>query len=175
MNNALHFLVETLIGLYLMVVILRLWLQAVQADYYNPLSQFVVKATNPLVKPLRTILPVLGRLDLAALVVALLVAALKVAAILMINYGGISIPAILLNAPIVLLAAFLSLLFWVLIIRAILSWFSQGYNPMEMLLAQLTEPLLAPIRRIIPTAGGLDFSVLILIIIVQFLRILITG
>ena len=69
----------------------------------------------------------------------------------------------------------LNLMFWILLIRAILSWFSQGRHPMEFVMAQLTEPMLSPIRRIIPPIGGLDLSVLVLIIIVQFLRISLGG
>ena len=73
--NATVFLVDTLFGLYLMVVILRLWLQLVRADFYNPMSQFIVKATHPIVGPLRRIIPSIGRFDTATFVLALVVAA----------------------------------------------------------------------------------------------------
>lgn len=171
--NALNFLITIVFDLALMVIILRVWLQASRADFYNPVSQFVVKATNPLVLPLRRLIPTMGRLDLATVVLAVIVGILKLVALY--AASGMPIPwvPVIISGALVALGAFLQLLFWILIIRALLSWFSQGHNPMEMMLQQLTEPMLAPIRRILPAMGGLDLSVLVLIIIVQFVRILI--
>lgn len=173
MNNALTFLVATLIDLYLIVVLLRVWMQLVKADYYNPVSQFVVKATQPVVGALRKVIPSAGRLDTASLVFAILIGMVKAAALYSLNGYGFALLPIVVNGILFTISSLLSMLFWVLIIRAILSWFSQGYNPMEAMLHQLTEPLLAPVRRIIPPVGGLDLSVLIVIIALQFLRILI--
>ncbi|GAA0341745.1 YggT family protein [Bowmanella denitrificans] len=174
--SSMHFLIGTLFDLYLMVVILRLWLQLARADFYNPFSQFVVKATHPMVGPMRRVLPSLGNLDTATLVLALLVAFAKLT-VLNFVLGGASWQmfnpiAVLLYSLAVLVSQTLSLIFWILIIRAILSWFSQGRNPMELVLYQLTEPLLAPIRRILPPMGGLDLSVLVAIIAIQFLTYL---
>jgi YggT family protein len=162
MNNALTFLVATIIDLYLVIVLLRLWMQLTQADFYNPVSQFVYKATQPIVGPLRSFMPMLGKLDTASLIFALALGMLKVAALVIVIQG-------ILTA----VSSLLSMLFWVLVIRAILSWFSQGYNPVEAMLHQITEPLLAPVRKILPPIGGLDLSVLVVIIGLQFLRILI--
>ncbi|MBT1062165.1 YggT family protein [Bowmanella sp. Y26] len=174
--SSMQFLIGTLFDLYLMVVILRLWLQFARADFYNPFSQFVVRATHPLVGPMRRVLPSLGNLDTATLVLALLVAFTQLTLmnfVLGANSWQVFNPlAILLGSVIVLVNQTLSLIFWILIIRALLSWFSQGQNPMEMVLYQLTEPLLAPIRRIIPPMGGLDLSVLVAIIAIQFLTFL---
>lgn len=175
MNNALFFLVDTLLNLYLMVVMLRFWLQAARADFYNPLSQFIVKATNPLLIPLRRIIPSLGKLDTASIVLIFLVGLAKITVLFMFS-GQPFMPLTLLNgALLVVLKEAMSLLFWVLIIRAILSWFSQGRNPMEYVLHQLTEPLLAPVRKVIPPIGGLDLSVLIVLIGLQFLQILLQS
>lgn len=175
MNNALFFLVDTLLNLYLMVVMLRFWLQAARADFYNPLSQFIVKATNPLLIPLRRIIPSLGKLDTASIVLIFLVGLAKITVLFMFSGQGF-MPLTLLNgALLVVLKEAMSLLFWVLIIRAILSWFSQGRNPMEYVLHQLTEPLLAPVRKVIPPIGGLDLSVLIVLIGLQFLQILLQS
>lgn len=173
MNNAMTFLVATFIDLYLIVVLLRLWMQFVKADYYNPVSQFVVKATQPIVGPLRKVLPSAGRLDTASLALAIIIGMIKAAALIWLNNIGLSVLPVVINGVLFAVSSFLSMLFWILIIRAILSWFSQGYNPMEAMLHQLTEPLLAPVRRVIPPIGGLDLSVLIVIIALQFLRILI--
>ena len=175
MNNALFFLVDTLLNLYLMVVMLRFWLQAARADFYNPLSQFIVKATNPLLIPLRRIIPAVGKLDTASIVLILLVGFAKITVLFMFS-GQAFMPLTLLNgALLVVLKEAMSLLFWVLIIRAILSWFSQGRNPMEYVLHQLTEPLLAPVRKVIPPIGGLDLSVLIVLIGLQFLQVLLQS
>lgn len=171
--NATTFLIGTLFDLYLMVVLLRLWLQLVRADFYNPFSQFVVKATHPIVGPMRRILPSIGSLDTATLVLAIAVAALKLTLISLVAGIPILVPGIFISAGMTVIEEGGQLLFWVLLIRAILSWFSQGYNPIEMVLGQLTEPLLAPIRRVIPPIGGLDLSIVVLLIGLQFLQILI--
>ncbi len=175
MNEAFFFLIDTLFNLYLMVVLLRLWLQSARADFYNPLSQFVVKATNPLLVPMRRIIPSIGKLDTASLVLALLVATGKVITMQLLLSGGLAAGTTVFGAIAVLIKESFSLLFWVVVIRAILSWFSQGRNPMEHLLHQLTEPLLNPIRRIIPPVGGLDLSVLVLLLGLQFLEILVQN
>lgn len=171
--NASVFLISTLFNLYLMVVILRLWLQMVRADYYNPFSQFVIKATHPLVGPMRRVIPSFGRFDTATFVLALIVATAKIAVMSLVFGGGLGNPiAIIIVALADVVKETLSLMFWILILRAILSWVSQGQSPIEYVMYQLTEPMLAPIRRVIPPMGGLDLSVLIAIIALQFLQLL---
>ncbi|MGL4711891.1 MAG: YggT family protein [Shewanella sp.] len=170
--NAFTFLITTLFDLYLMVVILRIWLQLARADFYNPFSQFIVKATQPLIGPMRRMLPSLGRFDTASFVLALLVMMIKVLLISLIAGGGIDILLFLLFAVVSVVKKAGVLLFWMLLIRAILSWFNQGYNPIVMIMGQLTEPVLAPIRRIIPPIGGLDLSVMLVIIGMNFLNML---
>lgn len=168
--NAVIFLVDTLIGLYLMVVLLRLWLQLAQADFYNPLSQFIVKATHPVVGPLRRIIPSIGRLDTACLFFAIVIAALKIVVLSLISYGEVSNPlGILVTSIYIVIGEAFRLILYVLIIRAVLSWVSQGQNPIEFLMQQLTEPLIAPVRRIIPAMGGLDLSPMVVIITLLFL------
>lgn len=173
--QALHFLIETVFNLYLMVVILRLWLQLVRADFYNPFSQFIVKATNPLVLPLRRVIPSIGSLDTATLILAYVVALLKLLVVQWFLYGQVVMPASLFGAVIVVIKETLTLLFWILVIRALLSWFSQGRSPVEYVMHQLTEPLLRPVRRVIPPIGGLDLSVLVVLVGLQFLNILLSG
>lgn len=175
MNDAFLFLIDTVFNLYLMVVLLRLWLQTARADFYNPLSQFVVKATNPLIIPLRRLLPSIGKLDTASLVLALMVGAAKMLTMQLLLAGQIGLSPTLIGAVAVVIKEAFSLVFWVIVLRAILSWFSQGRNPMEHLLHQLTEPMLAPVRRVIPPIGGLDLSVLVLLVAMQFLQILINS
>jgi YggT family protein len=170
--NAMSFLVNTLFDLYLMVVILRFWLQLVRADFYNPFSQFVVKATQPIVAPLRRILPSIGSIDTASVVLAFTVVLVKMLVLTLIAGAAIDIVTLLLFSVVAVFKNAGVLLFWMLLIRAILSWFNQGYNPVVMIMSQLTEPLLAPLRRIIPPIGGLDLSVLLLFIAMNFINIL---
>ncbi|EGM71312.1 YggT family protein [Shewanella sp. HN-41] len=170
--NALTFLINTFFDLYLMVVILRIWLQLARADFYNPFSQFIVKATHPLIAPMRRVLPSVGRFDTASFVLALLVVIAKLLLISLIAGGGFDILLFLVFALVSVVKKAGVLLFWMLIIRAILSWFNQGYNPIVMIMDQLTEPVLAPVRRIIPPIGGLDLSVMVVIIGMNFINML---
>ncbi|UJF23119.1 YggT family protein [Shewanella sp. OMA3-2] len=170
--NAMSFLVSTLFDLYLMVVILRFWLQLVKADFYNPFSQFVVKATQPIVAPMRRVIPSIGSIDTASLVLALIVVIVKMLLLTFIAGAGIDIATLLLFSVVSVLKNAGVLLFWMLLIRAVLSWFNQGNNPIIMIMSQLTDPILAPIRKIIPAIGGLDLSVLVLFIAMNFINIL---
>jgi YggT family protein len=171
----MQFLISTLFDLFLMVVLLRFWLQWAKADFYNPMSQFVVKATSFAVNPLRKIVPGVGGLDLASLLLAFLVAIAKVSTLVLISHHIWNTPYVFMDAFITTIFKIFNLVFWILIIRAILSWISQGYNPIEAVFHQLTEPMLKPIRKILPPLGGLDLSVLVLIIGIQFLQILLSG
>lgn len=172
--NSMSFLINTLFDLYIMVVILRIWLQAARADFYNPFSQFIVKATQPVVGPLRRVIPSLGSMDLATMLFAYVLCVLKYVALVLIASGGaVTFSADFLFLGLLsLIKAAGGLLFWVLLIRAILSWVSQGRSPIEYVFNQLTEPMLAPIRRIIPVMGGFDLSVLVLFIVLQFANFL---
>lgn len=170
--NAVNFLINTLFDLYIMVVILRIWLQLARADFYNPFSQFIVKATQPVVAPLRRIIPPIGGLDTASVVFAIAVAALKVITLTLIMNYGLNAMVIVISALITVITAVFKLLFWVLVLRAILSWISRGHNPIEAVMIQLTEPLLRPIRRVIPPMGGLDLSMIVVLIGLQFLELL---
>jgi|TARA_B110000240_G_scaffold194122_1_gene241173 YggT family protein len=169
--SSVQFLIDFVFNIYLMVVLLRLWLQFARADFYNPFSQFVVKATQPIVAPMRRILPSIGRLDTATLVLALLVAGLKIVAInLVLGSTGFDILSIILASFLIVVKETLTLVMYVLILRAIMSWVSQGANPMELVLGQLTEPMLAPIRKRLPDMGGLDLSVMVVIVLLLFIQ-----
>ncbi|RKF15668.1 YggT family protein [Alginatibacterium sediminis] len=172
--QAFQYLINIVFDLYLMIVLLRIWLQLVRADFYNPFSQFVIKATNPVVAPLRRIIPGLGGVDWASVLIAFAVAALKWA-LLMGMTGAISWQFLPYIAALNVVKEAGTMIFWVLLLRAILSWVSQGRSPVEYVMSQLSEPLLSPIRRVIPAIGGLDLSVLVLFIILNFLNLLMAG
>ena len=170
--KTLYYLIDTLFNLYLMVVIMRIWLQWVRADFYNPMSQFVVKATHPVLSPLRRIIPSVGGLDLAAVVLAIAVALLKYLTFILLGMIQGSWAGIIVVSLLLVLKQAGSLLFWMLVVRALMSWVSQGRSPIDHVMQQLTEPLLAPIRRFIPPMAGLDLSVLLLFIVLQALNYL---
>ncbi|MFO6422729.1 YggT family protein [Motilimonas sp. KMU-193] len=182
-SEPFYYLINTLFDLYISVVILRLWLQLVRADFYNPFCQFVVKATNPLLKPLRRIIPGFGGVDVASIVLLLLVVLAKYTVLMvfqlipkpLIIEAMQSLGGWLQLTSLVALKKIGYLLFWVLVIRAILSWVSQGNNPIEYVMYQLTEPLMTPVRRVLPAMGGLDLSILVIFIALQFINIAFYG
>jgi len=172
--NAANFLVNIIFETYIMIILLRVWLQLARADFYNPMSQFIVKATQPVIAPLRRIIPSLRGLDLASVLFAYAVACVMVYAL--VGLQSSALPAfidVLIIAAIKLVKQCFNIIFYVLILRAILSWISQGRSPVENVLSQLSEPILSPIRRVIPAIGGLDLSMLVAILALQFLQILI--
>ncbi len=169
------FLVQTTFGLYAALVLLRLLFQAMDVDFRNPLSQFVYKATQPVLKPLRRLLPMRPRIEPALVVLLLLVQLLEVYALSVLRGYLPGLIGALLMAVAQSLSLLTLTLSALLIVRAIVSWVvaaGGGYNPMLHLLDQLTEPLLAPLRRIIPPLGGMDFSVLLALVAVQLVSIL---
>ena len=125
--------------------------------------------------PLRRIIPSIGRLDTATLVLAYTIMLAKLATLQLLQSGQMLVVPSLIFAVIFLVKEVFTLLFWILVIRALLSWFSQGRSPVEYVMHQLTEPLLKPIRRILPPLGGLDLSVLVVLIGLQFLNILFSS
>ena len=169
------FLVQTVFGLYAALVLLRLLFQALDVDFRNPLSQFVYKVTQPALKPLRRMLPLRARIEPAAVVLLLLVQLAEVYALAGLRGYLPGIVGALLMAVAQSLALLALTLSALLIVRAIASWVvaaGGGYNPVLHLLDQLTEPLLRPLRRVIPSTGGLDFSVLVALILIQLANIL---
>ncbi len=172
--NSVQFLIQIafqLFDLYIMVVILRAWLQWARADFYNPFSQFIVKATQPIVAPLRRFIPAVGPFDLATISFAYLLIMLKL--FVLTSLSGFSFSPLPVAALLGLVKTTGTLLLYVLIARAILSWISQGRNPIELVFHQLTDPITAPLRRVIPTVGIFDLSFLVLFIGIQFANSLI--
>jgi YggT family protein len=170
-NDAAVFIIKTLGSLYLLIVLMRFILQLVRANFYNPLCQFIVKATQPLLKPLRRVIPSMFGLDMSSLVLALIVQMVLIAVILALK--GFMVDWLLLVpwALIALFSLFLNILFYAMIISVILSWVAPGsHNPGAELVGQITEPVLAPFRRIIPNLGGLDISPIFAFIVIQLLQ-----
>jgi len=171
--NALSYLVGTLIDLYIAAVLLRLLLQWTRADFYNPLSQFLIKLTNPALVPMRRVIPSIGRLDTASVVLMLLLEFVGVWIVSRIASNPMSWDQVLVFSMIKLLMTLLMTYFFLIIIAVILSWVGQGLrHPFVPLIYQLTEPVLRPIRRVIPPIAGIDLSPLFALIGIRFLILL---
>lgn len=172
-NEIFIYLLQTVLSLYLVAMLLRFLLQLVRADFYNPISQFLVKITNPLVVPLRRVIPGVGGIDMASLVLALLLQLAGIAALLVVN--GLPLPGLLL----LLVWSFLGLIgllvniyFFAILAMIILSWVAAGSrHPAIYLLYQLTEPVMAPFRKALPAMGGLDFSPILVFVLINVIQI----
>ena len=177
MQSPFQFLLVTLFDLYIMVILMRFLLQLFRADFYNPLSQFIVKATNPVLKQMRKVIPGIAGIDVSSLVFAYLVSILKYCALYLLFVGMIpGVGRILILSLADLLNQSVELLFWMILIRSLMSWINPGMNnPIMAVIYQLTEPLMAPVRRIIPPMGGLDLSPLLLLLGLRFSTIAINN
>ena len=166
-------LVNAIAGFYLFLVILRFLLQAVRADFYNPISQFVVKATNPFLIPIRKVVPGLWGLDFAAIVLGLIVELIAISLSLLISGYGLPIANIFVWGALGLIGLVLKLYFWGILIMVIASWIAPGnYNPALSLLQQLIEPVMKPIRKMLPDMGGFDISPIIAFLLIQVFEVL---
>jgi len=157
-TNALSYLIGTLIDLYVAAVLLRLLLQWVRADFYNPLCQFLVKVTNPVLVPLRHVIPSIRRLDTASIVLMLALEIISVWIISLIGSNAMTFQQIIAFSAIKLVMTLLVTYFFLIIVAVIVSW--------------LTEPVLKPFRRIIPPIAGIDLSPLFALIAIRFLILL---
>ncbi|ETK19616.1 YGGT family protein [Pseudomonas sp. FH4] len=177
LNTAAVYVLQTLGSLYLLIVLLRFVLQLVRANFYNPLCQFAVKATQPLLKPLRRVIPSLFGLDMSSLVLAILVQLALMALTLLLTYGTTgNFLQLMVWALIGVTALFLKIFFFALIISVILSWVAPGsHNPGAELVNQICEPALAPFRKILPNLGGLDISPILAFMVLKLLDMLVIN
>lgn len=159
LTNPLIFLVQVLFGAYILVVLLRFLLQWFRADFYNPISQFIVKVTTPVLHPLRRIIPGVGGIDFSSIVLLWLLKTVELTLTLLMASGSFNpLGALLWSIP-ALIALVINVFIFAILIQVIISWVNPGaYNPATSLLYSLTEPLLRPARRLIPPIGGLDLS-----------------
>lgn len=172
--NAIYFLVDALMSLALYVALLRLIMQWSRVDFRNPIAQAVVKVTNPLIMPLRRVLPPVNKIDTASVVTVILVAIAYVVLLSVVRGFGVPpLPFLLRAVTLEIATSVLWLYFYAIFLYALLSMIAQGsYSPMQPLLASLCDPVLRPIRRIIPPIAGLDLSPLWACLLIQALLIL---
>ena len=158
-NNAGVFLVNMFVGLYVLVVLLRYLLQLTQADFYNPVSQFLVKATNPPLAWLRRLIPSFGALDAPTLILLLCLQILEIGLKTFLLGYSPTLLGLVTSAVGVLLKMAIYILVTALFARAIMSWFTgAGYPPLAKLVYTFTEPVLRPAQRILPSSAGMDLS-----------------
>ena len=175
-TNAVVFIVQTLFGLYLMVIMLRFLLQACRANFYNPLSQFLVKVTNPPLIPMRRVIPGFWGLDFAAVVLMLILQAVEIFIIAAVKDVSIAPMGLFVMTIAEILQLMLNVYFFSILIQIILSWVSPGgSNPIVSLLHTLNEPLLGPARRLIPPISGFDLSPMVVLLVIQLGNILIIS
>ncbi|AGY91357.1 hypothetical protein SPICUR_01690 [Spiribacter curvatus] len=172
--NPLAFLVDTLFSLYIMAVMLRFLLQWSRADFYNPLSQFLLRITQPVLQPLRRFIPSWGGIDIAAIVLMIILQIIALS--LLMTIAGVTprVDYLLLRTPAELISLLLNVYLIAIVVRAILSWISPNdYNPATTVLLGLTEPVIRPFRAVLPDLGGIDLSPLAAIVAIQVVKMLV--
>lgn len=182
MTFVLMYLIRAVLFLFSLALVLRFTLQAVRADFYNPFSQAIIKITDPLIRPSRRVIPAIGGVDIASLLLALVTIAGYLYVPVLFAGLSASPAAILIGACLSLIDLFLEVFFWALIAVVVISWLTLlnvaspgNLNPLVRLLDDITRPLLEPIRRVLPPVGGFDFSVLVALGVIFVLQNLLIG
>ncbi|HYN76749.1 MAG TPA: YggT family protein [Lamprocystis sp. (in: g-proteobacteria)] len=165
LTDPLVFLIQTLFGLYIAVVILRFLLQWARADFYNPLSQFIVKVTSPLLRPMRTVIPSLGGMDTASIVLAWLLKTVELALLAgLLGYSVFPFGALFWSVP-ALIELVINIFLFAVLIRVVLSWVNPDpYNPGVGLITRITDPIMRPAQRALPPISGIDLSPMLVMI-----------
>jgi len=171
MTDPAIFIIDSLFSLYILAVMLRFLLQWCGADFYNPISQFLVKATHPPLKLLRRFVPSIGKIDTSSLVLVLALQMLADFSILLLKGVAISIGALTILSLTQLVSLLINIFIYAVFARAILSWINPGtFNTASSILHSLTEPLLDTCRRFIPDLGGIDLSPLAALMLLQLAK-----
>lgn len=174
--NAGAFLVSAIFNIYLFVLAIRFVLALAQANYFNQVTQVIIKLTQPIVKPVRRILPTLRGIEFATLFWMIIFEMLKLTLIAVIITGLLpSVLSVLITSFIETLVLILNTYFYAILLQAILSWVQPGYSPVGEILLQITTPILRPFRRLIPPVAGVDISPIPALLLLQFIIILIKG
>lgn len=174
--NAGVLIVQAVFGLLTGLFFFRLLMQGLRVDFRNPLSQFVYKLTNPVLMPIQKALPVVRGWNLAALLVTFLLTLLETWLLYRLAGLGLPIPALLVISLALLIQFAATVVLWMIILRAILSFVSPDpYNPMVQMLYRLSDPILKPFQKLIPPIGGLDLSPVFAVLALQLVRVLIAA
>ena len=174
-SDAGLFLVDTVLGFYILIVLLRFLFQLTGVDFYNPISQFIAKASNPPLSRLRRVVPGLWGIDFAAVVLLIVLEGTRIGITALLIGRTPQLAGVLVLSIAELLKLAVYVMVFSIFIRALLSWISTGRShPMLQLLYSFTEPLMAPARRILPTTSGLDVSpIIVFIVLMLILKLLV--
>lgn len=178
MNQIGLLLTNTIFSVLILLVWLRLLLQIAGADFFNPVSQFVVKTTSPLLHPLRRVIPSVFGLDTAALVLIVILKLVQLSALAHLSGQTVTPGLLFITSIFSLLLAATDFFFWIILGMVILSWVamaSGGMSPAMMPLMQIAEIVLGPCRRLMPSLGGLDLSPIIAFLAIQIIEILLKS
>lgn len=177
LSDIFTLILDTVFTLYILVVFLRFLFPLIGVDFYNPISQFVLKATNPILTPLRQIIPIRKNIDSVSLLFIIFLQVIEICLIQLIHVGAISSLLDIVEISIIKLTSMaFNFYFFAVIGQIILSWVAPyNNNPAVSILYQITEPVLRPARKLIPPVGGLDFSPVIVVLAIQILDRIITG
>ena len=173
LNEIARYLLETAASFYLILTVLRGMLQLARADFYNPISQFVVRATNPPLRVIHRVIPSAGRFDPAVLILAVLVQVLAIVAKL--TLSGFSLPditSLLIWSVLGVVGLIINTYLIALVVMIVISWVAPGTrHPAVLLTYQITEPIMSPVRSMLPSMGGLDFSPIVIFIAINMIQI----
>ncbi len=182
MKDALIFLIDTFTRLYLLILLLRFWLPMVRANFRNPVAQGVLRYTSPAVVPVRRFIPAIGKLDTATVLVALAIQVAATILILLIVRGpvvfdafGSAFPTIVFAALVDLASMSVMMFIVAIALRVILGFFGRYLGPLSDLLNDLTEPLLRPMRKILPPLGVVDLSAYLVFILLIALNMVLAD
>lgn len=175
--NAGEYLISLLFLLYILAVMLRFLLQLVRADFYNPVSQFLITVTNPVLRYLRRWIPGYKGIDWPSILLLIVLQGIELCLLALLKTGGI--PAVS-GLLVLIITHLLKMMIWiyliVIIFQALTSWINPGaYNPVTVLMYQLTDPLLRRLRRLVPPAGGLDWSPFVALIALNLLLMILIA
>jgi YggT family protein len=174
MTDPLVFLIDTFFSLYILAVLLRFLLQWIRADFYNPISQFLVKITHPPLKILRRFVPAIGKVDTSSLLLALCIQMIATFSILALQSVSISFMSLFVLSFAELLKILMDIFVYAIFASALLSWFAPGnYNSVSSILYSLTEPLLSIFRNMLPNMGGIDLSPLVALVFLQLAKMMV--
>lgn len=171
-QQTLMFIIQFIFGLYSFVIVLRLWLRMAHADYNNPFVASIAKSTTPLVRKLQKYLPDIGNIETASLVLLLALTLIK---LLLVSFISGHVPqagGLLAWTLASVIEVLLDTVFYLMIMMAILSWIPNAQPGLHSLLAQITAPLLMPVRRFVPLLGGMDLSPVIVLVVIQVIEML---
>ncbi|EXJ12378.1 YggT family protein [Nitrincola nitratireducens] len=170
--DPIFLIIRTIGEIFAFIAILRFLLQAAQADFYNPISQAVVKFTQAPVAPIQKVVPKIGRFDFSPLVLAFLIKLITLVILVTLSSNiGLDVLALAMLALVGVIDSLLSMIFWATIGSVIISWVAPGSpHPAPQILLQITEPLFALVRRVLPSIGGLDLSPIVIFLVIQIIQ-----